>query len=1126
MSLAISLRLPVCKLCLVTLCLSLIFCAASIRAQTEKSSPQAGESAPLPASVKEAEAEVKRLLKEAGELEKKKQIDPSSKLAERALLILEKMPEAGTTDIAGAMQKLGWEYRGQNERLAERLYERVVAILDKQLKPDDLKHANAFLELGYVYASLGKYDPAIQSFKRALPLFEKRATKFWLEGKAGKHDVANVLISLAGAYEGKGDYSESDKLYQQALELMEEAEGKDASDTAHVLLGMAGSYLERGQYARAEALYQRALAIVEKKPDANETPRVLRDAGVFYSFKGDYVRAVQLLERSLALYEKRGKSSPEVMASAIFTLAQLSYLKDGDPVRAEPHYLRALSLIDKANGPDSLRSTRYLEALASLYQDKGDYARAEQLLRRVLAIRERVHGPEHPAVGSASSSLADILMYKYDYERAEQLYRRALSLREKAYGPEHNGVAASLLRLGGIISRSRADFAEAEKLIKRALAIYQKNWGNEHPGTAAALNSLGMTYLKMGDMARAEPLLQQVLVIYEKTYGAKHRHIVLALNNLTRLYEQKGEMARAVQLSTRAAEIAEYNLKLILATGSEKQKRLYMTTLSSETQNIISLHARYAPANTEAARLALTTILRRKGRILDITADQIGALRSRLNEQDRALLDELLAARSHLAAISLKAPEKMSAADYRAEVKRLEGETERLEAQIGSRGAELRAETESVTLDSIRQNIPKDGALVEIASYKPYDIVSKKSAEAWGKTRYVAYVLRREGEPVAVDLGEAASIDANIKALRLALRDPKNTEVRPIARALDEQVMRPVRKLAGDARLLLISPDGALNLVPFAALVDEQNRYLVESHTIDYLTSGRDLLRLERRAAGKPEILVVANPTYELAATTAASEAGTRGEAADLRSLDFTKARISPLPGTAAEAEALKNILPGVQLLTGAEATEAALKRVNAPRILHVATHGFFFSDSPQTQAADARLLVQEEEDKQETAASRSNPLLRSGLVLAGVKNRQSGAGEDGVLTALEAASLDLFGTRLVTLSACETGVGDVASGDGVYGLRRALVLAGAESQLMSLWQVSDAATRDLMVSYYKRLSAGEDRAEALRRVQLEMLKSGGAPSAATGANDSTDRSHPFYWASFIPIGDWRGLQL
>ena len=215
----------------------------------------------------------------------------------------------------------------------------------------------------------------------------------------------------------------------------------------------------------------------------------------------------------------------------------------------------------------------------------------------------------------------------------------------------------------------------------------------------------------------------------------------------------------------------------------------------------------------------------------------------------------------------------------------------------------------------------------------------------------------------------------------------------------------------------------------------------------------------------------------------------------------------APLKGTSQEADELKRMLTEAKVFEGALATESVLKRAAGPRILHVATHGFFLSDQPSdlAESDDATLTTR-------GAPVGENPLLRSGLALAGANTHHGGNGEDGILTALEAAGLDLWGTKLVVLSACETGVGDTKSGDGVYGLRRSLVLAGAESQLMSLWRVDDKATRDLMVAYYKRLLASEGRSEALRQVQLDMLK---RPTV----------EHPYYWAAFIPIGDWRNLK-
>ena len=223
---------------------------------------------------------------------------------------------------------------------------------------------------------------------------------------------------------------------------------------------------------------------------------------------------------------------------------------------------------------------------------------------------------------------------------------------------------------------------------------------------------------------------------------------------------------------------------------------------------------------------------------------------------------------------------------------------------------------------------------------------------------------------------------------------------------------------------------------------------------------------------------------------------------------DLSSIYFAPLASTAEEARAVKSLLPDGMLLTGAQATKSALRNVDSPRILHIATHGFFLRNAesdpirPPGGAGHTRSI---------SARVRSNnPLLRSGLALAGA-NLKSSTSENGILTAMEASGLNLRGTRLVTLSACDTGIGEVRTGEGVYGLRRAFVLAGAESLVMSLWPVSDYVTREMMTDYYRGLRQGLGRSEALRQVKLAMLK-------------RRTREHPFYWASFIQSGEWTSL--
>ncbi len=934
-------------------------------------------------------------------------------------------------------------------------------------------------------------------------------------------EEAKRLAADADRLEKGGQYDEAIPLAQRALAIREKALGPDHPDVAASLDALAELYLDKQAYARAEPLYERALVIREKVlgPDHPEVAESLNGLALVLTGKGDRARAEPLCKRALAIREKAlGPDHPHVAVS-LNNLAEL-YRNKGDDARAEPLCQRALAIREKALGPDHPDVAESANNLAQLYVAKGDQARAEPLLQRALTTLEKALGPDHPDVAISLNNLALLYQAKGDYARAEPLYPRAMAIREKELGPGHPDVAVYLNNLASLYA-AQGDYARAEPLYQRALAIREKALGPDHLDVASSLDNLAMLYLDQGATPARRPSISgRPGHPGEGARARPHRsRRRRSLNNLAALHLAQGRLPQAVDAARRAADIQDRNAAAILATGSEDQKRLYMITLLDDTRLDVSLHVQHAPARADAARLALTVLLRRKGRVLDAMTDSLAALRRSFEPADRELLDRLASVYARLAAQVSRGPERASSERYRSGLAALDQERQALEATVGLRSAAFRAEQRLVTLPEVQAKIPGGAALVEIARYAPRPLHPGRHAVGGAPAaapRYVAYVLRPTGDPTFADLGEAASLEAAVGAFRRALGDPDIAhDPRPAARALDRLVMAPVRALLGETRWVFVSPDGALNLVPFGALADEKGHYLVERYLFSYLTSGRDLLRFEDKPPPSREApLILANPAFD-AASDATSDVGRvpapEATRRDIRSIDMVTHALLPLESTAAEARTIARLFPDSRVLLGADATEEAVKAAHGPRLLHLATHGFFLPE----QAVPAALLGDRgaEPTPAERAAllQRESPLLRSGVALAGFNRRRSGS-DAGVLTALEAAGLDLYGTRLVVLSTCESGLGEASTGEGVYGMRRALTMAGAETQVMSLWKVDTGRTRELMGAYYQRLKDGAGRSEAMRAVQLAMLAD---PKTAS----------PNLWASFIVSGEWRTLE-
>jgi len=903
-------------------------------------------------------------------------------------------------------------------------------------------------------------------------------------------------------------------------------DARTATDDDRALQEALKLYAESGNLDRAfkfdEALQlaERALEIRERilGPDHLEVAIAANRLASFHLRKGDDVRSERLYQRAQTIYEKLLEPEHPYLASCLNGLA-IIYDNRGDYAKAEPLFRQALAIWDKNLGPEHSRVSMVIGNLARLYREAGAYAKAEPLYQRDLTMKEKALGPDDPNVALALTNLANYYNDIDEVAKAEPLYWRALTIYEKSSGPDDFSLTTPLDGLAALYGRVKGDYAKAESIYQRSLAIWEKALGPEQFHVAPPLVSIARFYYDWGEYAKAEPLFRRALAIYEKSLGPEHTKVADALSNLASLFAAKGDIAQAVSFMSRVNAIRERILTRNLAAGSERQKLAYLALFSQETNFTLSLHIQIAPGDPQALNLAFTTLLRRKGRGLDAMADTISTLRRHASQQDQKFFNQLADARARLAALTLAGPGAATPQAYQKRLKPIEEEVENLEAELSDRSDRFRAQTRPVTLAAVQAALPADGALIEFAVYTPQELRTEKDEPP----RYIAYTLEAQGQPKWVDLGEADVIDRAVGAWRKALRDPNRMDVKRLARAVDEKVMRPLRPLLGDrlgdTRRLLIAPDGSLNLIPFAALVDERNQYLIESYTISYLTSGRDLLRLQTSQPSESAPMVVANPAFGRAATAVAragqNAAGFRSGGPGRRQNDPDQIFFQPLPSTRREALAIKATLRKASMLLREQATESALKRARAPRILHIATHGFFLDDQ-EAPPAEARGFFDDDPLRasglrfSKWAAKVENPLLRSGLALAGA-NQGRGGDDDGLLTALEVAGLDLWGTKLVTLSACDTGVGEVKNGEGVQGLRRALVLAGSESQVMSLWPVLDTTTRDLMVPYYKALRQGKGRSDGLRQAQLRMLR-------------SEDCQHPFYWAAFIQSGEWANL--
>ncbi|SEM22829.1 CHAT domain-containing protein [Stigmatella aurantiaca] len=922
--------------------------------------------------------------------------------------------------------------------------------------------------------------------------------------------VALCLNLLGNLHRRQGDFAQAEPLFLRALAIREATLGQDHPEAAYSLNSLAILYMEQGLYNKAEPLLLRALAIWESAftEDTPDIAGARSNLAALYWKQGRYRQAEPLYLRALSTSEAAfGKDHPH--AAGVLTNLATLYFDQGLYGQAAPLFQRAITILESAFGKTHLDLAVPLDNLAILYAQQGLYGSAESLHKRALTIMEANLDRNSPEVASSLNELASLYSRQGLYGQAEPLLRRSLAISERTFGKNHPDVASSLNNLADLHTEQGA-YAKAMPLFRRSLSIREASLGKAHPDVADSLLNLASTYRQRGLYGRAEPLYQRSLDIMEMAAGQYHPFIAQLLTDfaLSRLAQQR--LPEALALFTRAFSISERRLRQEALGFSGSRLSSLLSHLRADEQMLYALLRAY-PQDAHARNLALSAVLLLKGRSVAELAHISRSIDRNLGAEDHDTLEKLRGLRTQLAALSFSSPDTLPLKAYQQRLKALEEEGDSLEAELAGRSAHLRSLTAlpspSEIVARVAAALPQDSALIEFIAYRDRPLVPKPGtspANVPSQLRYMALVLFPDGASHTVDLGPAAPIDRAALHLRDALAE-QEASFQTIAQELYQRAFQPLIPLLGSTRHLVLAPDGQLGLIPFDALHDGQG-FLLDSFDFTYLTSGRELLLRPWDGAAPSSVVVMADPNFTDSVTALDSHT--------TRSSPLAWFAVPPLsemprngwvrlPGTRLEAQSIQRLLPQAQLFLGADASKDVLLRLPTPGILHLATHGFFLGDAPAF--SDARGLASIDA-LAGAPPPQQEPLLNSGLVLAGAQ--ASGAEAPGpeatLLTALEIAGLNLWGTQLVVLSGCDTGRGDVRLGQGVYGLRRALVAAGAETVLVSLWKVNDYATSVLMEAYYRNLLKGQGRATALR----EAMKSHRARYP-----------HPHAWAPFIALG-------
>jgi tetratricopeptide (TPR) repeat protein len=993
------------------------------------------------------------------------------------------------SNLAGLYQQMSDYAR------AEPLLQRSLEIREATFGKNHPFYASGLADLADLYLVMGEYAKAEPRCRQALKI-RKQAV-----GERSPH-YASSLSTLAHIYHHQGNYAQAEPLYRQAAEIWMHVPGEKSPEFATGLSDLAAICKDMGDYAQAEPLYKRSLDIEKTALGERDLSYAtgLSNLAAMYKDMGDYTQAEPMCKQALEIRKQvLGEKHPEY-ANSLNNLAAL-YAETGNYGKAEPLYRQALEIDKQTLGGKHPDYAKGLSNLAFLYLDMGDSAKAEPLCKQVLEIQKQTLGEKHPDYAVSMNILATIYMHNGENAQAEPLFRQVLEIRKDALGEKHPDYSNSLQNLA-LLYTYTGDYAKAEPLYRQSMEIDKQLLGEKSSEYATGLHNLALLRHHRGDYGEAIEFSKQALEIEKQTLGEKHPKYELTLDGLASTYYAMRDFANAQPLAFQALKIARERLNQTSSVQSERQQLRMAEAARVRLDNCVTLTDKAGlPAEPIYAE-----VLAWKGAV---TARQQAMRQLRSSQQNprvAELYQQLANTASQLDSASRTTPKPGQEETYRQRLEKLSEDLESSQQKLAAVSADFQRQLNerNRTPDDIRRVLPKDTVLVDFLEYGFFEPLSKPG-ENTSLSRLMAFIVRPDQPVEEVELGKVEPIAADIADWRRTLGAGRAAGKIDPGADLRRLVWDKLQPHLQGAKTVLISPDGVTARFPWLALPGEKpGTYLIDDVAIAIVPVPSMLPEMLARSNSDggqssqitPSLLLVGDVDFGADPGKPSLESATAGLVAARGDQPL---HWQSLPGTRDEVAAIKTTFEKQfghatpEELTGARATKSAVRSVaGSYQYLHISTHGFFAP--PQMKSALASGAPRGKTGFGDLNSAQDvsgfHPDLLSGLVLAGANRPVEEGQEDGILTALEVSQLDLSKVELATLSACETGLGQTAGGEGLLGLQRAFQLAGAKTTMASLWQVPDRATQALMSRFYENLWRRRmPKLEALREAQRWLIR-------------------------------------